>query len=211
VESTQRLRNVLQKRAQNLEPEIKRRLLSGMQVVIFGSFAASLERKHSDLDIFCIGESRMHFKSPATEILILPEYDVYSDIWLGSELANHISAYGVPLGPRPDWFDLAAISPAAVMRKEKRIAAYIRSLKVHWNDLSATAKTRYELKIRRELQRLQFLQNGKAVPPTKILDLNPRAFVGSTMSQFHHISNSYQHEIRELFPHSSIAELLGGR
>ncbi|WP_390905465.1 nucleotidyltransferase domain-containing protein [Occallatibacter riparius] len=170
METPQALETPLRQRVKNLPPEIKRRLRSSSQIVIFGSYASGVQTRHSDMDVFCVGEPKTHFKTPTIEVLILPEYDVYSDLWLGSELANHISHYGVPLGPRPHWFDLANISHEAVERKERRIDAYVRSLERHWDELSFQARSRYEIKIRRELQRLQLLQKGEPVMPTPILD-----------------------------------------
>ena len=78
-------------------------------ITIFGSFAAGLDEPVSDLDVFCVGSSRTHYKSKTVEIMILAEYDLFGPL-LVSELANHIRCYGVPLGSRPEWFDRAAIS-----------------------------------------------------------------------------------------------------
>ena len=208
MKSIQSLKAVLHARSKVLDREIERRLLESREIVIFGSYAAGLANKRSDLDVFCLGDSRMHFKSSAIELLVLPEYDAYSDLWLGSELANHISAYGVPLGPRPGWFDLTGVSPSAVARKEKRIASYIRALKTHSSALSTAARARYELKLRREFLRLQFLRDGKAVPPTKILDSQFPVLARSDTKLVHHISSLQQDQIRELFPGSIIAELV---
>jgi hypothetical protein len=170
MEATKGLSVVLSERAKALPPEIMRRLQCASEIVIFGSYASGLESQSSDLDVFCVGQVKTHFKSPQIEIMILPEYDLYSDLWLGSELANHISNYGVPLGPRPEWFSRAKVAPEAVARKARRITSYVRSLKSHWRELSSTAKSRYELKLRRELQRLQLLQGGQSVPCTPALD-----------------------------------------
>jgi predicted nucleotidyltransferase len=168
--AAERLNGILEERARLLAPEIQRRLRLASQVVIFGSFAACVETPSSDLDVFCVGECRTHFKTRAIEILILPEYDLYSDLWLGSELASHISSYGIPLDTRPDWFSHAAVTSAAADRKERRINAYARSLEMYWRGLGSGAKYRYEIKIKRELQRLQLLRNGEPVPPTLLLD-----------------------------------------
>src|SRR5882757_6830763 len=95
---------ILEARVGKLDREIIRRVRSASDIVVFGSFAASLENASSDLDVFCVGESRMHFRSASIEILILPEWDLYSDIWLTSELANHISFFGMPMASKPEWF-----------------------------------------------------------------------------------------------------------
>ena len=185
METAERLSIILQQRAKDLPPEIKRRLQGCADVIIFGSYASGLESKSSDIDVFGVGEVRTHYKTPAIEIMILPEHDLYSDLWLGSELANHVAAFGIPLGPRPAWLDLAKIGPDAAARKQRRVRAYVRSLERHWQQLSPSAKCRYEIKLRRELQRLQLLQVGKPVPSTPALD---RSFVPK--SQYDLIASS---------------------
>lgn len=205
-EASKRLSGVLEERASLLPAEMRRRLQMASEIIVFGSFASALETKSSDLDVFCIGRCRTHFKSPSIEILILPEYDVYSELWLGSELANHISFYGVPLDARPEWFSHAQVGEAAAARKERRISAYIRSLEMHWHELSTGARSRYAIKVRRELQRLKLLQNGRPVPPTALLDKN-----AEPIWQMNALSSSALHEslferFQELFPAAAQAE-----
>lgn len=170
MERQERLSKVLRERAKALPPEIRRRLESCIGLVVFGSYASGLETTTSDIDVFGIGDAKTHFKTPLIEIMILPEYDLYSDTWLESELANHIAAYGVPLGPRPEWFDSVRIGPEAARRKHRRICAYVRSLEKHWQELSPSMRSRYQLKLRRELQRLQLLTAERPIPPTPTLD-----------------------------------------
>ncbi len=183
--AAQRLEGILKERAQGLSPEAVKRLTSASQVVFFGSFAAGVESNSSDLDVFCVGESRAHFKTPRIEVLILPEYDLYSDVWLGSELANHIRAYGIPLTGQPEWFDRAQVSPAACERKERRINAYVRSLEFHWSNLTVKARSRYQTKLRREFQRLKLLRSGEPVPATQLLDLEFERSLSSESAHSH--------------------------
>ncbi|MBB5063117.1 nucleotidyltransferase domain-containing protein [Granulicella mallensis] len=200
MDSTEWLKEILKTRSETLSPEIRRRLDAAHEIVIFGSFAAHLQHAESDLDVFCVGESRTHFKSPLIELMILPEHDVFSEIWLGSELANHISNFGIPLGSHPDWFSLTRVGPLSVTRKEKRISAYVRSLERHWGLLSDQAKLHYGVKIRRELQRLQFLQNGQAVPPTKLLDIAFASRAGGGFDSLQCVSGPLQKKILAFFP-----------
>jgi hypothetical protein len=204
-EASERLRGILEERASLLSAEMRRRLQIASQVVVFGSFASSVETRSSDLDVFCIGDCRTHFKSSSIEILILPEYDLYSELWLGSELANHISFYGVPLDARPEWFSHAKVGEAAAARKEKRINTYIRSLEIHWPELSTGVKSRYAIKVRREFQRLKLLQDGRPVPPTALLDRNTEP-----IGRLDALSSSSLHEslfdkFQKLFPNTAQA------
>lgn len=209
--ASERLRSVLTERANKLPVEMQRRLLLAGQIVVFGSFASSLETGSSDLDVFCVGDCRTHFKSSTIEILILPEYDLYSELWLGSELANHISSYGVPLDSRPDWFDHAKVGAAAAARKERRINTYIQSLEKHWPELSSGAKSRYAIKIRRELQRLQLLRSGKPVPPTVLLDRDTELIEQLDAGNSSSLLNSPFKRFRDLFAEApSAGTALGG-
>jgi predicted nucleotidyltransferase len=205
--ASERLRKIVEERASGLSAEMRRRLDMASQVIVFGSFASSLETASSDIDVFCIGDCRTHFKSSTFEILILPEYDLYSELWLGSELANHISSYGVPLDSRPEWFSHARVSAEAVVRKGRRIRAYIQSLEIHLPELSSGAKFRYKIKIRRELQRLQLLQSGKPVPPTAILDGNTELIEQMEARNSSASTNYFIERYRELFAEASRARV----
>lgn len=200
METQERLNLALRERAKALPPEIKRRLECCTGIVVFGSYASGLETKSSDIDVFGIGDAKTHFRTPLIEIMILPEHDLYSPLWLESELANHIAAYGVPLGPRPAWFDSARLGPEAVARKQRRIHAYARSLEKHWEELTPSMRLRYELKVRHELQRLQLLTAGKPIPPTPILD---RSFIPDsqrTLVTSSELPTQTKEAILKLFP-----------
>lgn len=170
METAERLRIELTKRSTELPPEIRRRLEMATDKVIFGSFALGLNSSSSDLDVFGIGESRTHYKTQNIEIMLLPEHDAFSSLWLESELACHIAAFGVALGRTPDWFLLARTGEGAILRKSRRIEAYLSALERHWSQLGSSVKSRYQKKLRRELQRLSLLKAGKPIPPTPLLD-----------------------------------------
>lgn len=182
MEPLNRLRSILIGRAGELNPEIKRRLSCSDQVVIFGSYAVGEESELSDIDVFCLGDCRLHYKDTKIEIFILPEYDAYSEIWLGSELACHISHYGVPLNDRPAWFDLTYVSGEAKSRKENRIHAYLRALDKYWDYLGPKKQARFSTKIRREVQRFSFINDSLPVPPTRILDRSFESWKTSHMN-----------------------------
>jgi len=206
VERQERLSKVLRERAKALPPEIKRRLENCVGLVVFGSYASELETATSDIDVFGIGDAKTHFKTPLIEIMILPEHDLYSDTWLGSELANHIAAYGVPLGPRPEWFDSARIGPDAARRKHRRICAYARSLEKHWHELSPSTKLRYQFKLRRELQRLQLLTAERPIPPTPTLDQSFTPDSGRALVMSSELPSVAKRAILRLFPRVRRAE-----
>jgi predicted nucleotidyltransferase len=200
VEDSRRLANQIEARIKMLPPEIFRRYSESQEIVVFGSFAKGLQRPNSDLDIFCIGPTKTHFKSKTLEIMILPEYELYSELWLGSELANHISAFGLALGGTPEWFSTAAISRDAVGKKKRRVNAYLRSLQKAWPVLTPEIRRRYEIKVRREVQRLSLLTRNLAVPPTKLLDIAFDPARGMDKGLVDTLSPAEQNCLNELFP-----------
>jgi hypothetical protein len=200
MEDPHRLASAIEARVGTLPREIFRRYSEAQGVVVFGSFALGLDGPHSDLDVFCIGETKTHFKSKIIEVMILPEYELYSELWLGSELANHIAAYGVALGGTPEWFGAAMISPEAVQKKSRRVSAYLRSLEKYWPLLSFRIRGRYELKVRREVQRLSLLTQHVAVPPTHLLDVSFDPIRGMEKSLISGLPTVEQNSLGNLFP-----------
>src|SRR5437868_371287 len=64
------------------------------QVIVFGSFAVGVQRKESDIDVLCVGNGRTVSK-PSLHLLWVSPADLDKHIRHGTELACHISAYGV--------------------------------------------------------------------------------------------------------------------
>src|SRR5436190_23090781 len=72
------------------------------QIILFGSYALSLETEASDLDLLCVGRGK-RFKSATLHVIWVSEERTTSDDWLGSELATHICAYGKWLKGENTW------------------------------------------------------------------------------------------------------------
>jgi predicted nucleotidyltransferase len=140
-------------------------------VVIFGSRAAGVHSRSSDLDILCVGTS-LRRKQGQLDIVSRTVAEVENQKWLGSELASHIVTYGVVIGGRADWKDAVRLAGLAVSQKERRLVALVDGLWAHWSRLHPDFRRKYLTTIRRETQRLKVLGEGIAVPPTPVLDRN---------------------------------------
>ncbi|HSZ02732.1 MAG TPA: hypothetical protein VK788_24770 [Terriglobales bacterium] len=142
---------------------------SASEIVVFGSCAAGVDSAASDLDVMCFGEGP-RIKTPALDLLWVPERLTTATDWLGSELATHVSKYGVPLRGRALWRSSAWFSPEATTRKRRRIARLIEAASLGWENLHPVFHKRYQKTIRREFQRYGCLLTQAAVPPTPVLD-----------------------------------------
>lgn len=141
------------------------------QVIVFGSRAVGVHAGSSDLDLFCVGGSEPR-RPEKLDIVRRTLCEVESPKWLGSELANHIAAYGVALRGRCDWKNLVSVGEQSISHKEHRVVALVNGLWRYWDRLHPEFRRKHLITIRREVQRLELLTNGKAVPPTPILDRN---------------------------------------
>jgi hypothetical protein len=139
------------------------------EVIVFGSRATEVHSKVSDLDIFCIGLSE-RFKSTRLDIVSRKPSEVEDLKWLGSELAGHIAAYGIVIRGRGDWRSATNLSEAAISRKERRVIALVDGLWTYWDRIHPEFRRKHLTTIRREVQRLQLLVAGVAVPPSPTLD-----------------------------------------
>jgi hypothetical protein len=144
------------------------RLDSASGIFVFGSQAAGVARGTSDIDILAVGTGE-DMKSPALDLVWVPESRIESPQWLHSELGTHIAKYGVCLKGDSDWTKLAKVVPATAERKWRRL----RDVAVLLHDgspIHPTVRGKYETRARRELQRYELLKQGEAVAPTPLLD-----------------------------------------
>jgi hypothetical protein len=149
-----------------LEPlELARRC---QQVVLFGSRAAGAARRYSDWDVLCVGERRQRQRE--VDAVWLSPTDIGTRRWLGSELAGHIARYGVWLIGEDDWSSKVFRSRAAVDRKRRLIQRRDSVGKATWRLLSSAYREQLATSFRRDLQRLEYLCEGRAVPATPVLD-----------------------------------------
>jgi len=140
-----------------------------VDVIIFGSRAAGVHSRSSDLDILCVGFCERK-RAERLDIVTRRPLEVEDRKWLGSELASHIAAYGIVIVGSAHWKKAVHLSDAAVSRKERRVLALVDGLWSYWDRIHVDFRRKYLTTIRREVQRLQLLREGIAVPPSPILD-----------------------------------------
>lgn len=144
-------------------------LLHANEIVVFGSYAAGLSTRKSDLDVLVVGSSIRINRRGLDLISVSSDY-VKTAEWLGSELASHISVYGVWLHGRGRWRKLTAQTERAELMKARRIERLVSGLIRAWRNLHPLFRNRYRLSVRRELQRLYLLRQRIAIPPGAVLD-----------------------------------------
>jgi len=139
------------------------------ELIVFGSRAAGVHSSNSDLDILCV-RSKSLMGSGQLDIVSRSPGEIENPKWLGSELANHIAAYGIVLCGSADWRSAAHVSAAAVSHKQRRVISLVDGLWAYWERLHPEFRRKYLKTIRREIQRLEYLGQGNPVPPTPLLD-----------------------------------------
>jgi len=140
------------------------------EVVVFGSVASGLDRPDSDIDVMCIGGRESKLKTSSIDLLVFSREATRSPVWLESELAAHVSRYGVWIKGVPDWLGRAHVGQRAIAEKRRRVEAFMRHLPNSWARLEEGFRVKYSIKVRREAQRLLLLSRGVPVPPTSMLD-----------------------------------------
>ena len=148
-------------------------------VIVFGSRAAEVNSKASDVDILCVGESVRRYKSDQLDLVARTPNEIAGAKWLGSELANHVLAYGIVARGASQWRDDIRLAEAAIIHKESRLLALADGLWTYWDRLHPEIRKQYLTTIRRELQRLQLLGDNIAVPPTPLLDRSWEKKIGA--------------------------------
>jgi predicted nucleotidyltransferase len=141
-----------------------------IEVIVFGSMSAGLERPDSDIEILCFGNGDSKLKTDRIDLIVMPSEAMESSRWLGSELASHIVEYGTWIKGRGDWSKNVRIGNRAIEAKRRRIATFMRALPNFWISLDESFRVKYSIKLRRETQRLILMEHGTPVPPTRILD-----------------------------------------
>lgn len=138
------------------------------EIILFGSWALGKETPRSDIDLLCV-DYRGRIKTPGVDILAYPRSFIESEAWLSSELAVHISRYGVLLKGDGVWRQSARITPETLARKKEQVL--IRAIRLSCSlRLSSKARSLELVKLRRDLQRLLSLSQGTPTPPTVLLD-----------------------------------------
>ena len=147
------------------------------EVVVFGSHAAGLQTPLSDLDVLVVSKPGITLTFPpqsCIDLVLRTEDQVHSADWLKSELAGHIAVYGRWLHGAGSWrvkaLERLGKDSAAAEAKRRRIGRLTHSLRTHWDRLTPDFRVRNLTTLRREAQRLNLLESGVAVPPTRLLD-----------------------------------------
>lgn len=143
---------------------------TNQQVVLFGSWATEVDRPGADIDIFCVGPAENRKKTSLVDLICYPMDIVLSERWLGSELANHIAAYGVWLHGENNWGSRVFISRKAIAYKRRLIQARINGVVRLWKTLATEYRIKHIVKLRRDIQRLFLMKGGEPVKPTPSLD-----------------------------------------
>lgn len=139
------------------------------EVVVFGSWAVSMNRKESDVDLLCVGEGK-RTKSASVDIVWTSSDSVNAKKWLGSELANHIAKYGIWILGEGRWKESVYISDDAIQFKKYLIETRVATLEKVWNTLDDNYRVKHVVKVRRDIQRLCLMMSGRAVEASPMLD-----------------------------------------
>ncbi len=140
------------------------------EVVVFGSWSTGDNRPDSDLDLLIIGNGK-RLKRKQLDIVVKTREQCLSAAWLGSELANHIARYGIWVRGKSIWRSRIFTSRRAIDEKCRLIRGRGEALARLWLFLAPPYREKHVRKLRRDFQRLDYLKQGKPVPPTKRLDL----------------------------------------
>src|SRR6202789_1940735 len=141
------------------------------EIVVFGSRAAGVHSPNSHLDLLYVSSTPgRRLKRAGLDLLWLTPKLVEGPEWRGSELAGHIAAHGRWLQGVSNWKAEVFSSPAAVEKKRRQLQDRIRGLDANWNSLAMPYRRRLFTLVRRDLQRLELLEEGRPIPPTPLLD-----------------------------------------
>jgi len=140
------------------------------QIVLFGSRAAGVAGPESDWDLLCIGDGESIHLS-RLDLIWVSEKDLTTRKWLGSELATHIAAYGKWLLGVDSWSQKAFVSRRAKQTKRRAVLTQSQELSRLWSSLLPSRQAKQARRLRRQVQRLAYLVDGRAVPSSPLLDL----------------------------------------
>jgi hypothetical protein len=141
--------------------------LGASEIVLFGSRAAGCATPWSDWDLFILGNG-FGRRRVAGSVDIVPCVSV-TDAWLGTDLATHVSAFGMWLHGTPNWCERVRYDEAA-RAKESVVRLGIRGLTSYWDRLAPARRSRHLRRLRLDAQRGIRLRRTEPIPPTHWLD-----------------------------------------
>lgn len=137
-------------------------------VVLFGSRAAAAHNSGSDWDILCVGGGP-RIKSEQLDLIWVSASRSETNEWLGSELAQHVAAFGVPISGPTQWISQVRPSDDAIAKKTRRIRNRLLLLQRAWAGLTPGFREKHRSLLLNDVYRLAYLQRRDAVPPTPLL------------------------------------------
>lgn len=141
------------------------------EIVLFGSRAANLAHAGSDWDVLCVGHGRTRRTRHIDLLWVTPE-ELCSEEWLSSELAGHVATHGRWLAGEPSWLAQVRSGTRAQVQKRRWLVHRLDAWERSWPSMSPRLRRRYARMLRQNLQRYELLLQGRAVPPTPVLDRN---------------------------------------
>lgn len=144
-------------------------IASARSIVVFGSFACGTSRAASDLDVLLVGTGQTR-KLRGVDLIWVPECRLETTQWLGSELAQHVGAFGIPLRGDNSWRTGVFSSEEAVAKKWHRLSERIRLLAARFGRLNRRFRAHNVQLVRRDLARLDVMLGGAPVPSTPQID-----------------------------------------
>jgi hypothetical protein len=141
-------------------------------VIVFGSRAAGLARADSDWDLLIVGRGRSRLGRGLDLVYVEPSAFCGAR-WRTSELAGHIGRFGRTVVGDPDVLGSLCeveIGAEAIERKRRQLHAQHGACERYWGSLAGWARTKRQLRLRRDLQRHERLLESDPIPPSLVLD-----------------------------------------
>lgn len=101
--TTECLRQIIISRVDRTRRVAQDYLDHASEVIVFGSMAVGLDGQGSDIDVLCIGGPESKVKTDSIDLIVISQETARSPLWLQSELASHVSKYGVWIKGTPKW------------------------------------------------------------------------------------------------------------
>lgn len=139
------------------------------EAILFGSFAMERDTKDSDVDILFVSDEKS-YKDNDIDFICIPPEKLKLKSWLGSELANHISKYGIWLKGAGGWKQSVFVSKNATDRKKIKILSRLSHIWVTERNAEYELLFLLFLEVILDCYRLVLLEKDGAVPATAIIN-----------------------------------------